>query len=213
MPCLGYYHWMDGVIACHACDLMVDVHELKTGQRASCPRCGHFLTRVRPDVHSKVVSYSLAALVALATANAFPFLSFASSGLESVMTLPQTPGMLWDYGLPEVAILVACFIIFIPATVLVLLLMLCLPLRGGRWRPWLKPVGRWIFHLQSWAMVEVFIIGVIVSLVKIAKMATVVLGLSFWGYVAFSILFTMAIAALDRYQVWQEIESLESQRG
>jgi paraquat-inducible protein A len=62
-------------------------------------------------------------------------------------------------------------------------------------------------------MVEVFIIGVIVSLVKIAKMATVTLGLSFWGYVAFSILFTMAIASLDRYQLWEEIEALESRRG
>ncbi len=204
---------MDGVIACHACDLMVDVDELKVGQRASCPRCGHFLTRVRADAHSKVLSYSIAAMIALATANAFPFLSFASAGLESVMTLPQTPGMLWDYGTPTVAILVAAFIIFIPAVVLVLLIMLSLPLHRGRWRPWLKPVGRWVFHLQSWAMVEVFIIGVIVSLVKIAKMATVVLGLSFWGYVAFSILFTMAIAALDRYQVWQEIEELEAARG
>lgn len=203
----------NGVIACHACDLLVDVRELKVGQRASCPRCGHFLTRVRPDAHSKVLSYSVAALIALVIANAFPFLSFASSGLESVMTLPQTPGMLWDYGLPAVSILVAAFIIFIPAAVLVLLLLLCLPLHGGRWRPWLKPVGRWIFTLQSWAMVEVFIIGVIVSLVKIAKMATVVLGISFWGYVAFSILFTMAIAALDRYQVWAEIEELEAALG
>jgi paraquat-inducible protein A len=204
---------MDDAIACHGCDLLVDVHKLKVGQRASCPRCGHFLTRVRADAHSKVLSYSLAALVALATSLAFPFLSFASSGLESVMTLPQTPGMLWDNGLPEVAVLVAAFIIVIPAVVLTLLLLLCLPLHGGRWRPWLKPVGRWVFHLQSWSMVEVFIIGVIVSLVKIAKMATVELGLSFWGYVAFSILFTLAIAALDRYQVWQEIEELEVARG
>lgn len=209
MAYLGYYPLMDGVIACHACDLLVDVHELKVGQHASCPRCGHFLTRIRPDAHSKVMSYSIAALIALITANAFPFLSFGASGLESVMTLPQTPGMLWDYGLPLVAILVAAFIIYIPAVVLVLLIMLSLPLHNGRWRPWLKPIGRWVFHLQTWSMVEVFIIGVIVSLVKIAKMATVVLGLSFWGYVAFSIFFTMAIAALDRYQLWAEIEELE----
>ena len=210
---VGYHRSMDGVIACHACDLLVDVHDLKEGQRACCPRCGHFLTRVRKDAHDKVLSYSLAALVALATANAFPFLSFASSGLESVMTLPQTPGMLWDYGHPGVALLVAAFIIFIPAVVLLLMIVLSLPLHQGRWRPWLKPVGRWIFHLQTWSMVEVFIIGVIVSLVKIAKMATVTLGLSFWGYVAFSILFTMAVAALDRYQVWGEIEALEAERG
>lgn len=204
---------MEALIACHACDLLVDVHNLDVGQRANCPRCGHFLTRKRPDAHGKVLSYSIAALVALVAANAFPFLSFASSGLESVMTLPQTPGALFENGLPVVAFLVAAFIIAIPAAVLVLLLLLCLPLHGGRWRPWLKPVGRWVFQLQNWSMVEVFIIGVIVSLVKIAKMATVELGLSFWAYVAFSILFTLAVAALDRFQVWQEIEALEAQRA
>jgi paraquat-inducible protein A len=209
----GYDQYVDSTIACHACDLLVDVGDLEVGQRANCPRCGHFLTRLRPDAHSKVLSYSLAALVALITANAFPFLSFASSGLESVMTLPQTPGALWNHGLPEVSILVAAFIIFIPAVVLIMLILLSMPLRGDRWRPWLKPVGRWLFFLQSWSMVEVFIIGVIVSLVKIAKMATVTLGLSFWGYVAFSILFTMAVAAMDKYQLWEEIEALEAKHG
>ena len=204
---------MQGVIACHACDLLVDVHDLKVGQRASCPRCGHFLTRLLPDAHGKVLSYSIAALVALMIANAFPFLSFAASGLESVMTLPQTPGMLWENDLPEVAVLVAAFIIVIPAVILLLLLLLCVPLNSGQWRPWLKPIGRWVFRLQSWSMVEVFIIGVIVSLVKIAKMATVTLGLSFWGYVFFSVLFTLAIAALDKYQIWEEIEALEAARG
>jgi len=129
------------------------------------------------------------------------------------MTLPQTPRMIWEYGLPAVAIMVAAFIILIPAATLLMLLFLCLPLHFGRWAPWIKTMGRWVFHLQNWAMVEVFIIGVIVSLVKIAKMATVSLGLSFWGYVAFSILFTLAIAALDRYQVWTEIEALETTHG
>jgi paraquat-inducible protein A len=51
---------------------------------------------------------------------------------------------------------------------------------------------------------------VIVSLVKIAAMATVVLGISFWAYAAFSILFTFAVASLDRYQCWQLIEELEA---
>ncbi len=59
-------------------------------------------------------------------------------------------------------------------------------------------------------MVEVFTIGVIVSLVKIAAMATVVLGISFWAYVAFSILFTFAVASLDRFQCWEMIEKLEN---
>jgi paraquat-inducible protein A len=201
---------MNNTIACHGCDLLIDLSGMQPGQSASCPRCGHGLTRFRPDGVERLMAYSIAALVALALACTFPFLSFASSGVESVMTLLEAPGSLWRNGLPGVAVLVTCFIIAIPALVLTLLLALSVPLSRGRWRPWLKPVGRWIFHLQSWSMVEVFIIGVIVSLVKIAKMATVVLGLSFWAYVAFAILFTFAMGVLDRYQLWNTIEAVEA---
>ncbi len=204
---------MEHTIACHGCDLLVDLRGMEHGHKASCPRCGHVLTQYRHDAIERLMAYSIAALVALVFASLFPFLSFASSGVESVMTLPQTPGSLWRNGLPAVAVLVAAFIIFIPALVLVLLLMLSVPLARGRYRPWLKPIGRWIFHLQSWSMVEVFIIGVIVSLVKIAKMATVTLGLSFWAYVAFALLFTFAMSVLDRYQLWNAIEAAEGARG
>ena len=41
---------------------------------------------------------------------------------------------------------------------------------------------------------------------SIGAMATVVLGLSFWAYVAFAICFTAAMASLDRIAVWDEIE-------
>jgi paraquat-inducible protein A len=199
---------MSGEIACHGCDLMVDVSGLKDGERASCPRCGHFLTRYRADAYHRVVAYSLAALILLVLANSYSFLSFSSSGLESVMTLRATPGALWEYGMPGVAFIVGAFIIVIPAIVLVLLLVLCLPLSRDRYRPWLIPVARGIFRMQNWSMVEVFIIGVIVSLVKIAAMATVVLGISFWAYTGFAICFTLAVSSLDRYQVWEKIEAL-----
>ena len=92
------------------------------------------------------------------------------------------------------------------------MLVLCIPLQKGRYRPWLVPVARGIFLAQNWAMVEVFIIGVIVSLVKIMAMATVVLGISFWAYTAFAICFTLAVANLDRYQCWERIEELGASR-
>ena len=47
---------------------------------------------------------------------------------------------------------------------------------------WMPLVTRLLFHMQNWAMVEVFLSGLLVGLVKIAHMATVVIGISFWGY-------------------------------
>ena len=197
-------------IACQSCDQLSSVSGLQVGENAFCPRCGHFLTRRRDDPYSRVLSYAIAAIVLLVMANSYSFLSFASTGMESVITLRETPWAVWNYGLPAVAVIIAAFIIIIPALILVLLLLLCIPLIEGRYRPWLIPVARGIFLIQNWSMVEVFIIGVIVSLVKIAAMATIELGISFWAYVGFAICFTLAITNLDRFQCWERIEALQT---
>jgi len=197
-----------GEIACRSCDLLVHVGMLRHGESASCPRCGCFLTRYRDDAYQRMLAFASAGLIFLVLANSYSFLSFSSTGMESVMTLRETPGALWDNDMPGVAMLVTAFIIVIPAGVLLLMLALGSALIQGIYHPWLAPIAKSVFLAQNWSMVEVFIIGVIVSLVKIAAMATVVVGASFWAYTAFAICFTAAVANLDRYQCWERIEAL-----
>jgi len=200
------------LVACPSCDLLYDVGGLRDGEKANCSRCGDFLTRVRRDSFIKLQSYAIAGLVSLMIGCAFPFMSFKSSGLESIMTLPQMVVQLYEQGRPDLAFLVAAFIIVLPAAVLALLLVLSTCIIRQRYYAWMVPVTRLVFHMQSWSMVEVFFIGVLVSLVKIGHMATVVIGLSFWGYGAFSLLFIFAIASLDRLQYWNELDRLASMK-
>ncbi|RLA08322.1 MAG: hypothetical protein DRQ54_04425 [Gammaproteobacteria bacterium] len=195
-------------LACHSCDLVFDISVLDDGESASCTRCGEFLTRYRADELERVIAYSSAALILLGLACSYPFMSFKSSGLESTMTLPQTALNLWHYGLPGEALLVGAFIVLIPGLVMLLMLMLAIALVLEKHYRWLRPVGRLLFTLQSWCMVDVYFVGVLVSLVKIGHMATVIMGLSFWAYAVFSLLFVLAISVLDRVQCWHRIEVL-----
>lgn len=201
---------MDNLIACHGCDLLVDVGNLEDDSRAYCPRCGHFLTRYQRDGMSRVLAYAIAAIVLLLVASSFPFLSFKQAGLESVMTLYGAPGSLARYGMPALGLIVATFIIIVPSLILLLMVMISVPLLIGRRVPWMHAATRAVFALQNWSMAEVFIIGVLVSLVKIMSLATVILGISFWAYSAFSICFILALVSLDRYQCWQLIDQLEA---
>lgn len=197
-------------LACPSCDLVFDVSTMGDGESARCTRCGHFLTVYRDDAFTRVLAFASSALILLVLACSFPFMTFKASGLESMMTLPETALKLWNYDMPGLALLVAAFIIIIPAMMMVLILLLVSALLMERNYRWLKSVGRLVFKLESWSMVEVFFIGVLVSLVKIAKMATIVMGVSFWAYGAFSLLFIMAISGLDRVQCWRRIEVLHS---
>jgi paraquat-inducible protein A len=195
-------------LACPSCDLVFDVSKLGEGESARCTRCGHFLTVYREDALYRVMAFTSSALILMVLACSFPFMTFKASGLESVMTLPETALKLWVYDMPCLSLLVTAFIIIIPTLMLFLNLFLVSALLLNRNYSWLPRVGRLVYTLESWSMVEVFFIGVLVSLVKIAKMATIVMGISFWAYGAFSILFILAMSGLDRVQCWQRIEAL-----
>jgi len=197
-------------VACIECDLLVEVGELGEKQRAECPRCGNLLTAPAADGLTRTLAFALAACVLLVLANSFPFLAFKAKGLEQVMTLPRTAVQLYADGYASLAVLVLGPIVGIPALVLATLVALIVPLRRRVPAPWLVPAGRLLFLLSPWSMVEVFVIGVLVSLVKIGAMATVVLGISFWAYVGFAICLTAGLSSLDRLQMWREIEACAS---
>ena len=196
--------------ACHECDLLLTVPPINEGQRADCPRCGGLITARPRQGIERGMSFAIAACVFLVVSLSFPFLSFSSSGLEVVMTLPQAALTIYEEKDLVLAGIILVLIIGLPASLLVAILMLTMPLVLG-WRvSWLKGTGRFVFTVTEWNMVEVFIIGVIVSLVKIAKLATVVLGLSFWAYIVFTLCVIAALSGLDRYEVWSRIEAHES---
>jgi paraquat-inducible protein A len=193
-------------MACIQCDIPLAIVDPAPGEKACCPRCGHVLATGAADRFDRALALAVAAALFLVLANSFPFLSMQASGLESTMTLPRTAIELHQDGYTVLAVLVLSAIVFVPALVLCAVFALAIPLRRERTRPWLVPAGRFLFAASPWAMVEVFIIGVIVSLVKIGHMAHVILGASFWSYVGFSICFTAALSSLDRLSVWREIE-------
>jgi len=193
--------------ACVDCDLLVRIDGLAGGERATCPRCGSVLTARTEDGWTKSLAFALAAAMLLLAANLFPFLSLQASGLEQVMTLPGSAVELYRGGYTTIAVLVMGPIVGIPALIVATATALLIPLRRGRATPWLVPAGKLLSFLGPWSMVEVFVIGVLVSLVKIGAMATVVMGISFWAYVAFAICFTLMITSLDRVQLWRDIEA------
>lgn len=193
-------------VTCPDCDLIVELPALRDGQRAFCPRCRHLLTRRAHRALERSSAFALAALIFLVLANSYPFLSFRANGREQVMTLLQSAQELYRNGSEELGLFVLAFIIVVPALIILSLLLVLVPILLRRraligQRIW----ARFIFTLSPWSMVEVFILGVLASLTKISSMATIVLGSSFWAYIAFTLCFLIAVSSLDRYQFWRTI--------
>jgi paraquat-inducible protein A len=192
--------------ACHECDLLITVPEIGEGERADCPRCGGLITARPRNGMQRALAFALAGVIFLIISLLYPFLSVSSSGLESVMTLTEASLTIYDERSTSLAVIIFVTIIAAPAVMLTAILALTFPLVLGIRVPWLREVGKLLTVLTEWNMVEVFIIGVIVSLVKIMKLATVIMGLSFWAYIAFTICLVAAMSGLDTWRLWAEIE-------
>lgn len=194
-------------IACHCCDLIQEVTELQPGFKAHCSRCGHLLTAKTEHALDKAAAFAASALLFLLLSLPFPFMAFQSQGREQEISLLQSAYDLFDLGFPFLALILSLFILLIPALMLSAYLAVLLPLKTGRCYPWMYTITRGLFTLHPWGMAEVFLIGVLVSLVKIAGMADLVIGMSFWAYVLFSICLTATITSMDKLQLWHTLDS------
>jgi uncharacterized paraquat-inducible protein A len=61
------------------------------------------------------------------------------------------------------------------------MIYVCLPLMFGRTAPGAFNVAKWMYRSEPWNMVEVFLLGVLVSLLKLAKVADVHFGIGILG--------------------------------
>ena len=194
--------------ACPECDLLVAVPELGERERADCPRCNHLLTQHPGREFQRSTAFAIAACVFLLISLFYPFMAFSSSGLENVMTLPGAVLSIYQNQSPALSAILLVAIIIAPAILLGTLLALNIPLLLEKPAGWLKPAGKLIFTLNDWSMVQVFLIAVLVSLVKIANLATANMGWSVWSYALFTVCLTAALSGLDRILVWSAIEKL-----
>jgi paraquat-inducible protein A len=144
--------------------------------------------------------------VLLIVANSFPFLSFDMKGLASHTTLMTGIVDLWNAGKQEIAALVFLTVELAPLGQIGLLLWVLGPLRFGQ-RPWQLPLAfRLLRHAQTWSMLEVFLIGILVAIVKLLGMASVVPGLALWSFVLLIGVLTAAVSSFDPEEVWEQLE-------
>ena len=195
-----------GLIACHSCDLLHRRAPLPPRASARCTRCGGVLYRDLRGGTERALALSLASIVVLILANTFPFLTFKMGGLVEQNHLASGVIELFDQGYWELACLVFFVIVLAPALRLGLLVFVTASLRFG-WRPpGLGPALKLAGRLKEWAMLDVFLLGSLVAIIKLSDLASVALGTSMYAFGALIVLLASANAAFDSHQAWDALE-------
>src|SRR5262249_46382775 len=113
----------------------------------------------------------------------------------------------YDAGMGPVAVITAVCVFFFPLLQLALFAYVLLPLRAGRVPRAFVGAMHALQQMAPWSMVEVFLIGVLVSVVKLGVMASVTPDTGLWGFAVLTCLLT-ALHSFDLHQLWERAEKL-----
>lgn len=197
--------------ACHECDLL-QVLPVAVTQNVVCCRCGALLHRAPGDQPQTSLALVLTTLFVFALANVFPVVGLEVGGVRTATTLLGTVSQLMRQDMLPVAMLVLFTGVLLPGIELLALLYLLLPLTLGRVPHGFPRVMRAIQMLHPWGMVEVFLLGVLVSLVKLAHLAQVHPGIGLWSFFVLIVLLATSASRFDAALLWERYEACRAIR-
>jgi len=196
------------LIACPSCDLLHEATTASTGERIRCVRCGTILASSRPNAIDRTLAAAATNAILIVAALFFPFIQLDGAGSRQNATLIDAISAFGGGMTTPLVVIVAAFIIVIPFLRASALIYTLWPLRFGR-RPYRGATRAFRFanDLKPWSMAEIFIIGVVVALVKIAGMADVSLGPAFWMLTALVAMLVLESRNFCRWTVWRILDT------
>jgi paraquat-inducible protein A len=200
---------MRGAIACEHCDTVHRRESLPGKGVAECVRCGSVLYRGRGLDLDAMLALSVAGLITFVIANAYPIVTLEARGQRTEATVWKAVQVAQEGGVGPVAVVAALTVFLFPLLQLTLYIWTLVPLRAGRVPPGFVDAMHALRLLRPWSMVEVFLLGVLVSVVKLASLASVSMGAGLWGFGALTMLLA-ALGSFELRELWHRAE--ESRR-
>lgn len=196
----------DHFIACHECDLVHRLPEVPAGSAARCRRCEALLYRPAADSLNRTLALTIAGIVLFIIANTFPFIGFEIQAQARETTLATGIYELYRQDMWLIATLVLITVVVIPLINLCSLLYILLPLQLNRVPKFLAPALRLYIVLKPWGMMEIFMLGILVSGFKLIKMASLIPGLSLFAFAVLIFVLSTIISTLDEHIIWEKID-------
>jgi paraquat-inducible protein A len=191
--------------ACHCCGLVHRVQQLLPTQAASCVRCQTILdTGMRSGRQSsaRCLAAAAGALILYIPAIFLPILDIEKLGHHhSSSLLGGTLDLIWQGNL-FVGAVVLIFSIILPFLKLLALLDLSyIGLTHRKYRAWTYRVVEWT---GRWSMMDVLLLALLVTLVKLGDLVTFHLGPAVVAFVLCVVMSMIASITFDPHAIWEE---------
>jgi paraquat-inducible protein A len=204
----------DQFTICPSCDLLLEEVQPAPAHTPTytsthtpvCPRCLRRLHRKRPDSIRRTLVLSLTGLLLYLPANFAPLLTFNILGAATSSSLFQSTLSMFDQGEYLVGILVVLTGLICPFMTLSLLFGVSAGLFLGWQQRWMKVFLHWYHHLTEWAMTDIYLIAVFITIIKMNHAAAIGYHLGFFCFISLVATTVAAQASLDQSLFWKKLD-------
>jgi paraquat-inducible protein A len=193
---------MDSLLACKTCGLVQQLEHLPRGYQAECARCGEIILRDHPYSRALTAAFSLSALFLYVPANIYPVMMMHYLGRETENTVWGGVRALWRDNLWGVALIVFLASIVIPLLKLIGLFFL-VSVRSNRWQKLRARIFKIIEKIGPWAMLDVFLLAIMVAVIRFGRFATVIPGPGIVAFTAVVVFTLLASGCFEPRLIWK----------
>ncbi len=196
------------LVCCEECDAVYRRTPLTKGAKAYCANCGATLYKSGRTL-SQLLPLVIASLIVFTISNAYPIVKVDLQGNLSDTTLIGAAMAMFHIGREPVGMLVLLTTFVFPLLELLSLLYVCIPVVLFHTRPTgVAYALRLIRVLRIWGMIEVFLIGVLVTLVKLVAIVVVIPGVALWSFAVLTVLLVW-VTSVQVTDIWDEVDAIE----
>ncbi len=200
------------LLACDGCDLLIRFRSIAIGSRAKCPRCGHVLYYSVENTVDKTLALAISGLILFFPAILLPVLVMkwlSNSQSESILLGITT---MFEHGYWWVALIVLSCSILIPFIKIILLIYISAHLKFNLSLPGVATSFRYYHYLDQWGMLEIYLLGILVSIIKLKDMSEVIPGLGFYCLIGLILITVLQSRAIDCHTLWLLIEKRKTEK-
>lgn len=194
------------LIACKHCDTLNATPHISEGESALCPCCGHTLYSRKIDPINRTLAVSLAGLLLLIPAFTLPIIGVGVAGKYNDATLVDCIMLMINADFYIIAFSVFLFTIAIPSVRIFSAFYLSYKIKNNQLSNSLLIFYRSYHLFDSWTMIHVFFLGVIVSMYKLATLDELSVGGGLVSLLLLLFCSTLISLTLDQKLIWDLLE-------
>ena len=196
------------LVSCHDCHMLVRSIHFQPDVMAVCPRCGSAMHQRKVNSLTRTWALVLAAIIFYIPANMLPITVVAS--LQGTQADTIMSGVIYfiKSGMWPIALVIFIASVFVPLMKLLILIYLLISVQ--RRSPWRRKDRTVLYRITEavgrWSMVDIYVVTILVSLVKMGALANMDAGPAAVHFAAVVVITMFAAESFDPRLIWDSKE-------